>query len=57
MQKATPVLYGDGDHDDTPAIQALMNGQDVLNARTGKIVEANTLPAGTYLVDGEVMDA
>lgn len=48
------VLHGDGVHDDTDAIQALMNGQDVYDARTGKTVPGNTLPPGKYLCDGEV---
>lgn len=44
------VLYGDGYHDDTEALQALINGKPVLfNGRILK-AESNTvyLPAGTF---------
>lgn len=51
------TLHGDGVKDDTQAIQDLMDGKDVRDARTGKIVPGNTLPPGNYLVDGVVMDA
>lgn len=30
-----PVLHGDGVHDDTDAIQALINGERVIDAKTG----------------------
>lgn len=56
-RQAMKTLHGDGVKDDTQAIQDLMDGKDVRDARTGKIVPGNTLPPGNYLVDGVVMDA
>lgn len=41
-----PVLYGDGTHDDTLALEALLNGRPV-RQQNGRVVQ--DLPPGVYL--------
>lgn len=33
-----PVLFGDGEHDDTHALQALFNGESVWSVREGRLI-------------------
>lgn len=46
-----PVLHGDGEHDDRPALRSLFNGLAAKDLRTGEVIFAGTmkeLPPGTY---------
>lgn len=38
---ALPVFYGDGIHDDTVAMQAMLDGQQVQHAITGELLGGN----------------
>lgn len=42
-----PVLYGDGVHDDTVALESWMNGQPVIHPN-GNPVDPHNLVGGTY---------
>ena len=51
-----PILHGDGIQDDTEAIQALVDGERVLQWWDGKIIQAENgqieLPSKTFKVTG-----
>lgn len=47
---STPVLYGDGQHDDTRALQAFVNGEKVIYSDGTPARMADGLRAGTYSV-------
>lgn len=54
MPKTYPTLYGDGKHDDTSALQAMIDGRPYYDKRR-RFVRVNTigtvlLPAGIYVV-------
>lgn len=49
-----PTLYGDGVHDDSPAVQAFMNGRRVWDARTGRLHPADMLSGGTHYLANTV---
>lgn len=61
LEPGLPTLWADGVHDDTPALQALIDGRAYFDRRSGEIVPARedafevTLPRGEYAVAGTLV--
>lgn len=56
LAESVPILYGDGVHDDQPALQALLDGK-VIEDRTGstrRIGDVVYLASGSYRVGAPI---
>lgn len=49
LPKITPVIYGDGIHDDAPGLQALMNGEDVILKPESNVIRYDD---GSFFING-----
>lgn len=54
---STPILWGDGVHDDAPALNALLRGDPIRTAREMGVVQGEhpSLRSGTFLVKSRVV--